>query len=161
MIGEHDTFGTRRSGAILSLKTQDVTEYWRARDRRAAKILEGMGDAEDWTLDGNVLVSNGMAQLLRTMDEAEPETIIDCADDIIDIAAYLSAPKAIRLIEWIERRYGSDCCLHIVRTAAGRSDPNARILIDRFRTLNTVTALARIFSQDRMNLIRDALVTAR
>jgi hypothetical protein len=143
----------------LNLGHSVVDEFWASRDQHTRLILSWMVEAEHWRLDDKPGVSQSLLALAPKLDQASPEALQNMLDLLIQFMAYLSSPRAMRLIEWMDERFEDQGMLmELLSRAAATSDsrPSA-LMLDRIQTIKSLMLLGRIFSRERVQEITHLL----
>lgn len=144
--------------AAVNLRRSVVTEFWKQRDPRLARILGFMESVESWMVDDHEQVAGALTGLTRKLAAANPSSVAQQADAMLDIMAYMSSPRAIRLLEWMDGHFQNEIALQMVERATQRpDDPRAQLLLDRLQTMRSLALLGRIFSPTRTRLVAEAL----
>lgn len=146
----------------LNLRQSVLEEHWRKKDSRLSRILGWMESMEDWMLDDDPDVMDLILAFSATLERTTAEKIIDNADRLIEIMAYLSAPRAMRLMSWLEERFPEGVSRELLNNAVDmQGDPTADLLVDRLDTLERLSLLSRLFEPARTREIIDILKTAQ
>lgn len=134
----------------LNLRKSLVERFWNNHDPRLARILRWMDSTEDWMMDERPDVMQALTALGQRMSNTNPEALAERFDPLIDILAYMSSSRALRIVEWLDRAHAGALSLRLVQKAQERPDPRAQILIDRLQALRSLSLLGQIFSQQRI-----------
>lgn len=140
-----------------NLRQSIIEEFWHRKDPRMARILGWMESMEDWMLDDNEEVSNNIFALANTLEKVSGKDIITNADDIIKLMAYMSSPRALRLMEWFDEHFPQGVSVALTQRAHDLKTDSAALLLDRLNTLNRLSLLSKIFSPHRTRLIVSVL----
>lgn len=144
--------------AAVNLRRSVVDEFWKQRDPRLARILGFMESVESWMVDDHEQVAGALGLLTRKLASANPNSVVQQADAMLDIMAYMSSPRAIRLLEWMDGHFQNEIALQMVERAIERpDDPRAQILLDRLQAMRSLALLGRIFCPTRTRLVAEAL----
>jgi hypothetical protein len=135
---------------MLNLRTSVLNQYWAAQDPRMAKILSWMKTLEDWMLDENEEVADALYRLCERLDPRNPNLIENHSEDLLTLMAYLSAPRAIRLLAWMDEHspYGMAGQLTELATLP-HNQASGELFLDRLQTLRSLALLGRVFSPSR------------
>lgn len=136
----------------LNLRQSLVDQFWETRDPRMRQVLEQMATAEHWNLDTKERVAEALAGLAGKLDRARPEAIAYCLPTLIRLMAYLSTPRAMRLLEWMSDRYDS-LSVELLAEAADMGDACGALMIDRIQTIKGVSLLSNIFAPERVRQV--------
>lgn len=145
----------------LNLRKSLVERFWNNHDPRLARILRWMDSTEDWMLDERPDVMQALTSLGQRMTKTEPNALADRFDPLIEILAYMSSSRALRIIEWLDRAHAGALSLRLVQKAQSREDARAQILIDRLQALRSLDLLGQIFSQQRIGRAIELLEKTR
>lgn len=135
----------------LNLRKSLIERFWSEQDPRMARILRWMDNTENWMLDERPDVLQALTALSQSMSKSSPSALVDRFDPLLDVLAYMSSSRALRIIEWMDRNYQGGISLRLVERALERPDPRAQLLIDRLQTLRSLSVLGKIFSRTRIN----------
>lgn len=136
--------------APLNLRKSLVERFWNTQDPRLARILRWMDSTEDWMLDERADVMQALASLGQRISKSDPQAIAEKFDPLLDVLAYMSSSRALRVIEWLDRAHEGALSVRLVQKAMQRQDPKAQILIDRLQALRSLSLLGQIFSPHRI-----------
>lgn len=142
----------------LNLRKSIVNEFWRAKNPRMGMILQWMEDMEDWGMDDDQGFTEALLILVPHMEKAPRDAMLDNAEPLIQVMAYMSSSRALRLIEWFDEHFPQGLSLEMVEMAQEQEDdPRAQILLDRLRALQSLSLLGQVFSPARTRLITNLL----
>lgn len=143
---------------VLSLGQSLVEAFWKARDPHTERILNMMGGAEDWRLDEQPVIAAALAALAPRLDRAGPDAIRKNLGILIETMGWMSSARALRLMDWLDTRHGTENLTGELLEMARQSDAKtSRLLLDRLRVLHSMRLLIRIFSQQRVDEIAEIL----
>ena len=146
----------------LNLRQSVLEEHWRKKDPRLSRILGWMESMEDWMLDDDQEIMDSILSFSTILERTSPEKIIENADRLIEIMAYLSAPRAMRMMSWMEEKFPEGISKELLNNAVDmQGDPTADLLVDRLDTLDRLSLLSRLFAPARTREIIDILKTAQ
>lgn len=135
---------------MLNLRTSVLNQYWAARDPRMAKILSWMKTLEDWMLDENEEVAEALYRLCERLDPRDPSLLERHSEDLITLMAYLSAPRSIRLLSWLDEHSPYGIAGQLTELAAlPHNQGSGQLFLDRLQTLRSLALLGRVFSPSR------------
>lgn len=145
----------------LNLRKSIVTEFWRTKNPRMGMILQWMEDMEDWGMDDDQSFTEALLMLVPQMERAPREAMLDNTESLLQIMAYMSSSRALRLIEWFDEHFPQGLSLEMVEAAQEQEDdPRSQLLLDRLRAIQSLSLLGQVFSPARTrlitNLLRDA-----
>lgn len=134
----------------LNLRKSLVERFWTAQDPRLARILRWMDSAETWMVDERQDVMQALASLGQRLNKSDPRAIAERFDPLLDVLAYMSSSRALRVIEWLDRAHEGAISVRLVQKAMQRQDPRAQLLIDRLQAMRSLSLLGQIFSPQRI-----------
>lgn len=138
----------------LNLRNNVVSEYWRTRDKRMQIILEWMESFEEWRLDDDEDFSKALLALQPKLDTATRTGILDNSKRILEVMGYMSASRAMRLMQWMDEKFEKSVAVDYVQQAQEFSDnPTHQLMLDRLRALQSLAMLGKVFSPGRTTLI--------
>jgi hypothetical protein len=142
----------------INLRKSVVEDFWKGRDPRIARILGWMESVEDWMVDDHEAVAGALSRLTQRIGQSNGRTLASRSDALLDIMAYMSSTRAMRLLEWLDTRFHNEIALQLVERAGEREeDPKAALLLDRLQTLRSLALLGRVFSPSRTRLVSELL----
>lgn len=144
----------------LNLRQSVLEEHWRKKDARLSRILGWMESMEDWMLDDDQEIMDLILSFSSVLERTTAEKIVENADRLIEIMAYMSAPRAMRMLSWMEERFPEGVSRELLNNAIDmQGDPTADLLVDRLDTLERLSLLSRLFEPSRTREIIDILKT--
>lgn len=148
----------------VNLQKPVVQKFWMERDPRVANILHWMEPMEaSWLADLNEDedVNDVLEELLEVLDSSSPTRIVDCGPQLTEVLAYLSSPRAMRLLHWLDERFTSSPSLMAELVAQAREaeehDATAQLLIERLQILKRFSLLGHVFSPHRVRHLANLL----
>jgi len=141
----------------LSLNKSAVDFYWKTQDQRMFKIISMMENVEHWIVDDVESVARELINFGKKISNAKTVQLSQHSDEITLIMAYIFSGKALRLLNWLDDNYPG-LSFHYVMEARQREDWEAgRLLLDRLKTIKTLSLLGMIFTPMRTKLISGLL----
>lgn len=138
----------------LNLRKSIVAEFWKSRDPRMAMILQWMESMEDWSMDDDRGFSEALLQLTPKMETSSRNALVENTELLLQVMAYMSSGRSLRLLEWFDEHFPQGLSVELVEMARDQEDdPRAQILIDRLRSLQSLSLLGRVFSPARVRRI--------
>ncbi len=138
----------------LNLRQNIVVDYWKQRDARMQVILEWMESLEEWRLDEDQDFNKALLELEPRLDHATHAGLYDNTEKMLDVMAYMSPSRAMRLLEWMDETYDKSLSVHYVQQAQEQADnPNNQLMLDRLRALQSLQLLGKVFRPARAMLI--------
>lgn len=140
-----------------NLRQSVIEDFWQRKDPRMARILGWMESMEDWMLDDNDEVASSIFALANTLEKVSGKDIVANSDDILKAMAYMSSPRALRLLSWFEDHFPQGVSVALTKKAEESETETSALLLDRLNTLNRLSLLSKIFSPHRTKMIVDIL----
>lgn len=141
----------------LNLRHSVIKDFWNSRDERMGIVLQWMEDMEDmeeWSLDKDPDFSRALEELAGIMERASRQAMLGKLDGLLNVMAYMSSSRAMRLLEWFDERYQNGLSLELIQQARQQpSDPCHQIMLDRLRALQSLSLLGKIFDPKRVHHI--------
>jgi hypothetical protein len=141
----------------LNLNKNSVDFYWKNQDARMLKILSMMESVEVWALDNSEEVAKELCEFGKKMSIAKTSQLSRHSENITLVMTYIFSGKAMRLLNWIDENFPG-LSFHYVMEARHREgwEPG-RLLLDRLKTIKTLSLLGLIFAPMRTRLISGLL----
>lgn len=141
----------------LNLNKNSVDFYWKTLDPRMLKILNMMEAVEPWVVDDAESVARELINFGKKLSDANTGQLSRHSDDITLIMTYIFSGKSMRLLNWLDENYPG-LSFHYVMEARHREDWEAgKLLLDRLKTIKTLSLLSMIFQPMRTRLISGLL----
>lgn len=141
-----------------NLRRSIIDSFWQKKDKRMHRILGWMESMEDWMLDDNEDVANSIYSLANTLERVSKKDVINNSEELIQAMAYMSSPRALRLLEWFDEHFPQGVSLELTQKAlAMKDDDAAALLLDRLNTLHRMSLLSKIFNSSRTKVIINLL----
>ncbi len=143
----------------ISLKQSILEKYWSQKDPLLAQILNQMERVETWTVNDQH-VNEALHKLIPKLSNAGKKELLEQGDNFINLMAYLSSSKAIRLLAWFEERFPQSGGLSadlLYRAKEIKRDDKSQILVERLQVLKSMHVLSQVFSKSRIQLINALL----
>jgi hypothetical protein len=141
----------------LNLNKSAVDFYWKTQDQRMLKILSMMESVEPWVVDDVESVAKELVNFGKRISLAKTGQLSQHSDEITLIMTYIFSGKALRLLNWLDDNYPG-LSFHYVMESRQREDWEAgRLLLDRLKTIKTLSLLGMIFTPMRTRLISGLL----
>ena len=141
------------------LSNKAVHQFWHEyKDPMIYRVICFMEGVEDWTLDGNAKLEAGMDQLGQTLEDIG-NIDLQQEDQFIQIAAYIKAGRALRLLQCMDTAHpgaASKLLMHAEEVSQS-SDDTPGLFLRRNIVFERLRLLARVFSVESFNLILKAL----
>lgn len=141
----------------LNLNKKNVDFYWKDKDPRMLKILTMMEAVEPWVVDDIESVSKELVDFGKKISSAKTNQLSDNTDSIVLLMTYIFSSRSMRLLNWIDDNFPG-LSFHYVMEARQRDDWEAgKLLLDRLKTIKTLSLLPKIFAPMRTRLIANLL----
>lgn len=141
----------------LILSKSSVDFYWKHLDERMLKIITMMENVEPWVVDDTEQVATKLIEFGKNISNAKTGQLSQHSEDITTIMTYIFAGKALRLLNWLDDKYPG-LSFHYIMEARQREDwDSGRLLLERLKTIKTLSLLGHIFTPMRTRLISSLL----
>jgi hypothetical protein len=141
----------------LNLNKTTVDFYWKTKDPRMFKILDMMEAVEPWVVDDVESVAKELVNFGKKMSIVKTGKLSQHSDEITMIMTYIFSGKAVRILNWLDDNFPG-LSFHYVMEARQREDWEAgKLLLDRLKTIKTLSLLGMIFTPMRTRLISSLL----
>ncbi len=152
------------------LNEEAIEVYWQSKGADIARTVLEIERVEDWAADDSPKLRSAVSDFGRALDRAETGRLTALAEDqmAVDSArialAYIRAGKRFRVLAALaeERGDGPALAARVLSPDADDADAQeaTRVLRSSVRHLARLNLLHRIFSPERLALIRTALAAA-
>lgn len=141
----------------LNLNKNTVDFYWKNQDPRMLKILSMMEAVEPWIVDDVESVAKELISFGKKINNAKTSQLSSNSEDITIIMTYIFSGKSMRLLNWIDDNFPG-LSFHYVMEARHNEDWDAgKLLLDRLKTIKTLSLMGLIFAPMRTKLITGLL----
>lgn len=141
----------------LNLSKSSVAFHWKSKDPRMLEILTKMEDVEPWTVDDCETVAKEIVNFGKQLSTAKTIKLSRHYEEITVVMTYIFSGKSMRLLNWLDENFPG-LSFHYVMEARHREDWEAgRLLLDRLKTIKTLSLLGQIFAPMRTRLISGLL----
>lgn len=141
----------------LNLNKSSVDFYWKTKDPRMLKILNMMESVEPWVVDDVESVAKELVNFGKTLSNVKTGQLSRHSDEVTLLMTYIFSSKSLRLLNWLDDNYPG-LSFHYVMEARQREDWEAgKLLLDRLKTIKTLSLLGLIFTPMRTRLISGLL----
>lgn len=144
------------------LSHQAVSQFWyEYEDPMIYRVITFMEGVEDWTLDGNPELEEAITLLGKELDDIANIDMSELGheEQFIRLACNIKSGRALRLLQAIDTVHpgaASRLLIHAEENSEGNDDP-AGIFLRRNIVFERLRLLARVFSEDRFNIVLKAL----
>lgn len=144
------------------LSQEASSKYWSEyKDTLIYRVLTFMEGVEDWTLDGDVELEKAIAIFGQELDNIEKVDMDAIGNEplFIRLACNIKSGRALRLLQALDTVHpgaASRLLIYAEENGEGVQDP-ASIFLRRNIVFERLRLLARVFSEERFNLINKAL----
>ena len=142
---------------------EGVLAFFNERDPSLVQAIQGMEQVETWTVDKIESVQKMFQELADRVEEVDMESLEGSTQNkLIVLLGYISSGKAIKLLMWIEMNYPN----FVARTLADAqmlsaldkfNEGAAKLFVERFEVLERMHCLSRIFSEERIKIVKKVL----
>lgn len=142
----------------LNFNKTNINHFWKQADPTVSKVISIMENVEHWVVDDVESVAKELVAMGKKLSDVSKESLNENAEALIEIMAYISCGKSLRLLHWIDAHYPTLSFFYVMsaRQNVEESD-QARLLIDRLQTIKTISLLGKIFAPSRTRLISELL----
>lgn len=141
----------------LNLNKSSVDFYWKTKDPRMLKILNMMESVEPWVVDDVESVAKELVNFGKILSNVKTGQLSRHSDEVTLLMTYIFSSKSLRLLNWLDDNYPG-LSFHYVMEARQREDWEAgKLLLDRLKTIKTLSLLGLIFTPMRTRLISGLL----
>ncbi len=144
------------------LSHQATSQFWyEYEDPMIYRVVTFMEGVENWTLDGSPELEEAINKLGHELDDISKIDMGDLGQEeaFIRIACNIKSGRALRLLQAIDVVHpgaASRLLIHAEETSQNSEDP-AGIFLRRNIVFERLRLLARVFSEERFQLILKAL----
>ncbi len=141
----------------LNLNKSAVDFYWKTQDPRMLKILTMMENVEPWIVDDVDSIAKELVNFGKKISKAKTGQLSQHSDELTVVMTYIFSGKAMRMLNWLDDNYPG-LSFHYVMEARQKEDWEAgKLLLDRLKTIKTLSLLGMIFTPMRTRLISGLL----
>lgn len=148
------------STEILNLRTSIVQRYWEVENKKFAELCKVVEEQEYWCVSDDKNVEDALSKLANLLENGEvsAKMIIENADALFMVLAYIKFSKALRLITWFDDKYKEEVSQKLVNIALdNKEDSNYRLLLERLLLVKNHSLLNQIYSQERFDKVKQIL----
>ena len=144
------------------LSSKASQEFWGGfQDPMIYRVISFMESVEDWTLDGDAELEKSMKELGDTLEDIGS---IDLAQEnnMVDMLAYIKTGRGLRLLMCLDTAYPGAAAKVLMKAEeiTKSQKDNAGFFLRRNVVFERLRLLGRVFSQDRLKLVQQALEDA-
>lgn len=137
----------------LNLGKSNVDFYWKNKDPRMLKILTKMEQVEPWIVDNVPEVARQLVNFGKKIATIDSQKLSRHHEEITVIMTYIFSSKSMRLLNWLDDNFPG-LSFHYVMEARQRENwEPGKLLLDRLKTISTLSLLNQIFAPMRTRLI--------
>lgn len=141
----------------LNLNKSSVDFYWKTQDPRMLQILSLMESVEPWVVDDVESVAKELVNFGKKVSAVKTNKLSNNHEKITEVMAYIFSGKSMRILNWLDDNYPG-LSFHYVMEARQQEDwEEGKLLIDRLKTIKTLSLLGMIFTPMRTRLIAGLL----
>ena len=144
------------------LSHEACSQFWKDySDPMIYRVITFMESVESWTLDGNAELENAVNVLGNELDDISKVDLGELGQEesFIRLACNIKSGRALRLLQAIDTVHpgsASRLLIHAEENSSNAEDP-AGIFLRRNIVFERLRLLARVFSEERFQLILKAL----
>lgn len=144
------------------LSQKGAHEFWNGyEDPMIYRVITFMEGVEDWTLDGNPNLEKALQALGEELDNINKVDLSELGheNNFIRIACNIKSGRALRLLQAMDTVHpgsASKILIHAEETSESTED-TAGIFLRRNIVFERLRLLARVFSEERLQLVLKAL----
>lgn len=150
----------------LNLRKNAVDAYWRRTNIKLAEVLASIDEEEieHWCVDDEEDVKVSLTELAVLLEDESAnimaEDILDRADRVIFILAYMRFGRAVRLLVWLNETYDKERLSYalVQISLKEKNKPYYRLLLDRLLFLKNFGQLNAIYGDKNSALLEKVLV---
>lgn len=138
----------------LNLHKATVNYHFRSLDPKFMEILTAMEKLETWTVDNTEDVNAQLIEFGKKLSQYKNLQILkENTQDFITLLGYISSPRTIRMINWIDQNLSSFSMVILIYSKNNQRNDVCKLMTDRLNTLKTLSMLGFIFSETRVKSI--------
>lgn len=147
---------------MVDLTHEGTSKFWSEyQDPMIYRVISFMEGVESWTLDGNPELEEAINQLGKELDDISKIDMSELGNEIlfIRLAANIKSGRVLRLLQAIDTIHpgaASRLLIHAEESSESSDDP-AGIFLRRNVVFERLRLLARVFSEQRFNLVLRAI----
>lgn len=141
----------------LNLNKSAVNLYWKSKNPKIQKILSMMESVEPWVVDDVESIAKDLIMLGKRLNDAKANQLSKNSDEITMIMTYVFSSKSIRLLNWLDENYPGLSFYYVMEARQKEDWEAGRLLLDRLKTIKSVSLLSDVFAPMRTKLISSLL----
>ena len=167
ILAHHNTMKVQPS-TMLSLSTENVSDYWQQMSPELGRLFSTIEKTEDWTLDNNPDIGERLTRLGLQLADPEATRRLAAADknEFLFFLVYISSSKALRLIQWMDSTQnglGTQCLNALLERDSDGSFANvldpmlASTMLQRLRVIQNTPFFQKLFDPSMLDSISRAI----
>ena len=148
-----------KSYNMPDISNEAVHQFWyEYKDPMIYRVISFMEGVENWTLDGDHTLEEAIARLGNALEDIG-NIDMQQEDPFIQVATYIKAGRALRLLQCIDIAYpgaASKLLMHAEETSQTSEDVQG-LFLRRNIVFERLRLLGRVFSPERLSLVMKAL----
>jgi len=144
---------------MLDLSVAGTDKFWHDRqDPFLVKIIKTIEDIEDWVLDGDPQIEEGLSKLAKALDNPQDFQITN-EEFYINILINIKLSRALRIMQHIDSispGSASKLLIHAEVASTGTNDTPG-LFLNRNLVFERLQLLSRIFAPERFSIVTQAV----
>ena len=141
----------------LYLKKSAVNFFWKTQNPRMLRILNQMESVEPWVVDEVESVARDLISFGKKIGDAPGGKLSECSEEITLVMTYIFSGKSLRLLNWLDENHPGLSFYYVMEARQKEDWEPGRLMLDRLKTIKTLSLLGLIFSPIRTKLISGLL----
>lgn len=144
----------------LNLRKSVVQRFWETKNKKFSELCKIVEDQEFWCVDDDKDVEKALSKLADVLENGDvsANTILENANSLFLVLAYIKFSKTLRLLTWFDERYKENVSQMLVNMAIENKDESYyRLLLERLLLVKDFSLLNQIYSSDRFNRVNNIL----
>lgn len=144
----------------LNLRKSVVQRFWETKNKKFSELCKIVEDQEFWCVDDDKDVEEALSKLANVLENGDvsANTILENANSLFLVLAYIKFSKTLRLLTWFDERYKENVSQMLVNMAIENKDESYyRLLLERLLLVKDFSLLNQIYSSDRFNRVNNIL----
>ncbi len=144
---------------ILNLEPKFVEKYWKDKDEKFSKFLDGASKLETWTLinSHNTVFKSKLKEFTEIAKDFPTIEWSKNHKEVTELMSQLSLPQFTYLIHYLDHNFPGLSFHFIIEAIHGKNFKAAKILIRRLTLIKESNYLRLIFTPMRTRLISGLL----
>jgi hypothetical protein len=149
---------TRPAHSGLNLRKSAVLRHWQSRSPRMSRVVHLMDTMEDWVMDEKKEIEQSLHRMGNRVEKASPNQLLKKSEPLLRLMAYMSSSRTMMMMNWMDEQFQGKVGFRLLDLAQQtQDDPTSRLMLERIRTLHSMSMLPEIFSPMRMRFVLSLL----